>query len=106
MNEPEMSSSGLGVSWISEMSAYVKSVDPNHLVASGNEGFADAHAGSNPQLEMNIPTIDFATWHTYPLYHSITTQDVTDLINNNCQIAATGRKPVILQEFGYPSSLP
>jgi hypothetical protein len=86
------------------MSAYVKSVDPNHMVASGNEGFADGHAGSNPQLEMGISTIDFATWHTYPTYHNISTSDVTNLITSNCQIAANGHKPVIMQEFAYPSS--
>lgn len=105
MNEPEMAGSGLGRSWISEMSTYVKGIDPNHLLASGNEGFADGHAGSNPQIEMGIPTIDFATWHTYPTYHNISTNDVTNLINTNCQIAANGRKPVLLQEFGYPSSM-
>ncbi len=105
MNEPEMAGSGLGRQWISDMSIYVKSIDPNHLLASGNEGFADGHAGSNPQIEMGIPTIDFATWHTYPTYHNISTNDVTTLINTNCQIAANGHKPVLIQEFGYPSSM-
>ncbi|MEO8613451.1 MAG: beta-mannosidase [Chloroflexota bacterium] len=103
MNEPEMSSTSTGQSWISEMSAYVKTIDSNHMVASGNEGFADAHAGSSPQLEMTIRTIDFATWHTYPTYHHITTNDVVNLITANCQIATTGKKPVLVQEFGYPS---
>ena len=78
MNEPEMAGSGLGRAWISEMSAYVKSIDGNHLVASGNEGFADGHAGSSPQIEMGIATIDFATWHTYPTYHNISTTDVVE----------------------------
>ncbi|MBI1276785.1 MAG: hypothetical protein GC179_01520 [Anaerolineaceae bacterium] len=104
MNEPEMAGSGLGRQWISAMSAYVKTIDPNHMVASGNEGFADGHAGSNPQIEMGISTIDFATWHTYPVYHNLSTNDVVNLINTNCQIGANGKKPVLLQEFGYPSS--
>ncbi|MBA3868459.1 MAG: cellulase family glycosylhydrolase, partial [Anaerolineae bacterium] len=104
MNEPEISGTALGRAWISEMSTYVKSVDSNHMVASGNEGFADGHAGSNPQIEMGIPAIDFATWHTYPTYHNISTTDVVNLMNSNCQIAANGHKPVIVQEFGYPSN--
>jgi mannan endo-1,4-beta-mannosidase len=104
MNEPEISGTGIGQAWISEMSAYVKSIDPNHMVASGNEGFADGHAGSSPQLEMNVRTIDFATWHTYPTYHGLSPNDVVNLLNTNCQIAANGRKPVLLQEFGYPSN--
>ncbi|MCA0457175.1 MAG: cellulase family glycosylhydrolase [Chloroflexi bacterium] len=104
MNEPEIAGTQLGRAWISEMSAHVKSIDPNHLVASGNEGFADGHAGSNPQLEMGISTIDFATWHTYPTYHKISVTDVTNQINAYCNIAAQGQKPVVLQEFAYPSS--
>ena len=40
-------------SWIAEMAAYVKGLDPNHLLSIGSEGFystADtAQAGSNPQ---------------------------------------------------------
>jgi hypothetical protein len=104
MNEPEIAGTALGQAWISEMSAHVKSIDRKHMVASGNEGFADGHAGSSPQLEMKISTIDFATWHTYPTYHGLSTTDVTNLINANCQIAATGNKPVLLQEFAYPST--
>lgn len=104
MNEPEMAGSGLGREWISAMSKYMKSIDANHMVASGNEGFEDGHSGSNPQIEMGISTIDFATWHTYPVYHNITTNDVTTLINTHCQTAANGHKPVLMQEFGYPSS--
>lgn len=104
MNEPEIAGMQLGRAWISEMSTYVQSIDPNHLVASGNEGFADGHAGSNPEMEMTISSIDFATWHTYPTYHKISTDDVTRQINSYCNIAAKGQKPVILQEFAYPST--
>lgn len=104
MNEPEIAGIELGRAWITEMSAYVQSIDTKHLVTSGNEGFADGHAGSNPQMEMNIPSIDFATWHTYPTYHKITTSDVTNLIKQHCDTAANGKKPVLLQEFAYPST--
>lgn len=104
MNEPEIAGTTLGKAWISEMAAYIKSIDSNHMVASGNEGFTDGHAGSNPQLEMGISTIDFATWHTYPTYHNLTTNDVTTLINTHCQTAHSGGKPVLLQEFAYPSN--
>ena len=40
-------------SWIAQMAAYVKGLDPNHLLSIGSEGFystADtAQAGSDPQ---------------------------------------------------------
>lgn len=104
MNEPEIAGMDLGRAWITEMSAHVQSIDANHLVTSGNEGFADGHAGSNPQMEMSISSIDFATWHTYPTYHHITPADVTNQIKNYCDIAAREQKPVILQEFAYPAT--
>jgi mannan endo-1,4-beta-mannosidase len=101
MNEPEMSSA-VGQTWITEMAAYVKTIDTNHLLATGNEGFTDGHAGSSVSLEVNNqPNIDFATWHTYPAYHGISTAQVSTLIEQHCDIAAAGGKPVLLQEFAY-----
>lgn len=101
MNEPEVNSVTLAQSWISEMSAHIKSIDSNHLVASGTEGFYGGQAGSDPDTELAIPTIDFGTWHTYPVYHGITPAQVIDRINQHCQTAANVGKPVLFQEFAY-----
>ena len=103
MNEPQASSVALAQSWIAEMSAYVKSIDPNHLVASGSEGFYGNTAGSEPNTELVIPTIDFGTWHISPLHHHVTPDQVTDLIAQHCATAAKVNKPVLLEEFDYGS---
>jgi hypothetical protein len=82
--------------WISMMSGYVKSLDPNHMVSTGSEGHGciPLYAGSSPQDQsctspqtggpglqwagsqegdnndplyvQNVPTVDFFCFHPYP----------------------------------------
>jgi mannan endo-1,4-beta-mannosidase len=80
------------------MSAFVKSVDPNHLVSSGHANVA------NKLSDLTIPTLDFGTWHGYPLYYKLTVQQFNDTITEFCQLAARAKKPVLLEEFGYARS--
>ena len=107
MNEPEFANDrlGYGRDWLIEMSAYVKSVDPNHLLTTGSEGRIKPDGtkenGFDPEAVLAIPNVDFGTWHSYPVYHGITTADVVKLVKLHGQIAARQNKPVILQEFGY-----
>ena len=44
--------------WIVDMSAYVKSVDPNHMLTVGEEGFYPA---SSPKAASINPGLNFAT---------------------------------------------
>ncbi len=104
MNEPEVSSIQLAQSWIGEMSTYVKSIDPNHMVASGSEGFYGGQGGSDFPTELTLPNIDFGTWHSYPIYNNITPAQVIDRINQHCATASAVQKPVLLEEFGYSAA--
>ncbi|KAL5700127.1 mannan endo-1,4-beta-mannosidase [Ranunculus cassubicifolius] len=85
MNEPRcVSSSSAPVlqSWITEMAAFIKSLDKNHLVTVGLEGFY-GHSSSTEKSAVNpgkwagllgsdfiqnsaIQNIDFASAHAYP----------------------------------------
>lgn len=49
INEPRCTGCGTGPlqAWITEMAQHVKSLDPNHLLSIGAEGFY-AHGGANP----------------------------------------------------------
>jgi mannan endo-1,4-beta-mannosidase len=47
--------------WVSEMSAFVRRLDPNHPIGVGDEGF-------EPERLPDVPAIDFGTCHLYPDY--------------------------------------
>lgn len=96
MNEPNAEPDQLRMAWVSEMSAYVKSQDRNHLVGSG-------HANLN---DLPIPTVDFGTWHGYPIFLKMSPQQFDNLIPQFCALAAVYQKPVLLEEFGYARSNP
>jgi len=79
--------------WEARMAAYVKSIDPNHLVTAGDD---------HPIFD--APGIDFVTWHGYPKYLAITPDQFNDEISRRCQMAPRYQKPVVLEEFGYARS--
>jgi mannan endo-1,4-beta-mannosidase len=100
MNEPYARPDGLRKMWITEMSDFVKSIDKNHLVSSG-------HANVYNRLsDLNIPGIDFGTWHGYPLYYKLSPAQFNALINEFCALGREMRKPVLLEEFGYARGNP
>lgn len=94
MNEPGAEPESLSHDWIGEMTAYVKSVDPNHLVSSGSANV------SNRLSDLEIPTVDFGTWHGYPLYYNLTIDAFNEMIGDFCDMAKTAGKPVLMEEFG------
>lgn len=98
MNEPNAEPDALRMSWIAEMSAYVKAEDFNHLVSSGHANM------SNRIADLAIPSIDFGTWHGYPLFYRINVDQFDRMIRETCDAAATRQKPVLLEEFGYARS--
>jgi len=98
MNEGNAKPDALRLTWTAEMSAFVKALDPNHLVSSG-------HANVSEKLaDLTIPSLDFGTWHGYPLYYKLTVQQFDQLITEFCQLAVRAGKPVLLEEFGYARS--
>ena len=107
--------------WAKEMSEYVKSIDPNHMVSLGDEGFYnkpygyyDEYTTSNYAFYgaegvdfeklMTIDTLDFGTPHLYldqwGMKHTGTGQDDLLWFKIHGETCAELDKPVILEEFG------
>lgn len=100
MNEPSAEPLSLRHAWIAEMAAYLKSIDRNHLLTSGQDNVA------NRLSDLAIPDLDFATWHGYPLYYGMTVRQFARTITDFCAMARRQGKPVLLEEFGYARSNP
>ena len=106
--------------WLSEMSAYLKQLDPNHLIASGEEGYqAGVRKGNHDWLDngwkgvdfkanLSLPFIDFGTLHCYPTNWGFSYNErgwiLDHFIGNRQKIAGSMNggqgKPLILEEFG------
>jgi mannan endo-1,4-beta-mannosidase len=121
-NEPRSRSEKTGarlLTWVTEMSAYVKSLAPRQLVTTGDEGFYGEATNSDYPYSnyegdrwkdfLALPTIDYGTVHLYPQGWGENpsskpgtdpftwgTKWITDHLTDG---AALG-KPVVLEEYG------
>lgn len=97
-------------SWIDETAAYIKSLDPDHMVTTGSEGalpggeqdFVKTHSG---------PGIDYVTIHIWPqnwdwfdpkkpsTFRSAEAKSIAYFQAHAREAAAMG-KPLVLEEFG------
>jgi mannan endo-1,4-beta-mannosidase len=94
--------------WAAEMSTYVKSIDPNHLVAVGDEGFfASGHAprydgadGVDHAALLALPHVDFGTFHLYPESWGQPLRWASQWVEDHLEAAQAARKPTLLEEYG------
>ena len=112
-NEPRCEIPGgreLLLDWIGNMSAFLKSLDQNHLLAVGDEGFL-RHASTNDDLYdgrhgvdgeaiLNFGEIDFGTFHFYPESMNRTPDFAETWIRDHVDSGARANKPMLLEEYG------
>ncbi|WOG97809.1 hypothetical protein DCAR_0417150 [Daucus carota subsp. sativus] len=117
INEPRCASDSSGKTmqaWIKEMASYLKSMDKEHLLEVGLEGFYGESAPKDKQFNLNFkhgtdfishnqfPEIDFTTIHSYPDQCShLQTTGISSHIQDSQTVLG---KPMLVAEFGWNKS--
>lgn len=90
--------------WIAEMSTYLKSLDPNHVITPGDWGYRTAAERREWLRDHQLPTIDYCDVHHYPNPDRDVAVDspteLRDFLDNRMAAAISIRKPLVFGEFG------
>ena len=93
--------------WLAEMSGYLKSLDPDHLIAPGEWGYRSAAERREWLIDHALPNIDFCDVHNYPRDDTDSFVDspwaLGEFIENRVAAAYSIKKPLVLGEFGMSS---
>ncbi|WP_040787216.1 glycoside hydrolase 5 family protein [Massilia niastensis] len=101
------------VKWIADSAAYIRSLDPHHLVSTGSEGLAGSARDAQLFLDAHrTPAVDYLTYHLWPKnwgwFDSKRPAETWDgmmdkslhYLNVHVDYAKTLGKPIVLEEFG------
>jgi mannan endo-1,4-beta-mannosidase len=113
-NEPRAASgtpSSVINDWAFEMSSYLKSIDAQHLVAVGDEGFFEqpgsrahwtyhADNGVDHRALSALPSVDYGTFHMYPDTWGTGFAWPERWIDDHLRVARELGKPTVLEEYG------
>ncbi|OQE14050.1 hypothetical protein PENFLA_c041G10472 [Penicillium flavigenum] len=111
-NEPRCASCDTSVinKWATETSAFIKSLDPNHLVTIGDEGMGLEGStdypytnveGTDFALNLAIPDVDFGTLHLYTTDWGVTNNSWGNTwVQDHATICESLGKPCLFEEYG------
>ncbi|KAL8970169.1 MAG: hypothetical protein Q9183_001647 [Haloplaca sp. 2 TL-2023] len=121
-NEPHCNGCNPAVitKWASDTSTFIKSLDRNHMVSLGDEGWLgptssyvtgyedrfpyNGAQGVDFEKILAIPTIDFGTVHMYANLWGYPYSWGNQWIEQHNQIGKKLNKPVVLEEYAVPGS--
>jgi len=94
--------------WAKEMAAHVRSIDPNHLIAVGDEGgfwndtkpFYNGSDGVDHEALLALDDVDYGTFHLYPDLWSTGIVWADTWIEDHIVAARKAWKPTVLEEYG------
>ncbi len=90
--------------WIAEMSAYIKSLDPDHMITPGVWGYRNAYERREWLVVHSLPAIDYCDVHNYPRDDHDSFVDAPDdlraFVANRAAAAFSINKPLVFGEFG------
>jgi hypothetical protein len=108
--------------WIEDTAAFVKDLDPKHMVTAGGEGHglvqtpdgpfqwarADEGDGNDPFYIQNVPGIDFVNFHPYPnaSWAQYTFKQSNALVAGEVRMGRATGKPVVMEEYGIDRAQP
>ncbi|PWJ43159.1 mannan endo-1,4-beta-mannosidase [Sediminitomix flava] len=117
-NEPEdQTADKLLSSWINTTAKFIKSLDANHLVSTGSEGYTPSSwAGTDFEKDHESDAIDYMTYHiwvqNWGWYDPFKKKSYKKAVKNalaymqkHNAIAKKMGKPVVLEEFGISRDL-
>ena len=101
--------------WLAEASALMRSLDPNHLISIGSEGAwgCEEDYGCWERITAD-KNVDYANIHLWPYNWGWAKADslienlpraktnTKDYIDRHLEICAKIKKPLVMEEFGYP----
>ncbi len=101
--------------WVDQTAGFIKSLDPNHLVTTGNEGLMGSLESESCYIEAHqSPHIDYLTMHLWVLNWSwfdpqkaeqtwpSAKQKALEYVQQHIEFARKVGKPITLEEFGIP----
>ncbi|MDQ5845183.1 MAG: cellulase family glycosylhydrolase [Acidobacteriota bacterium] len=90
--------------WLVEMSSYLKSLDPNHVITPGTWGYRTAAERREWLIDHQLPYIDYCDVHNYPRPDADSFVDsptaLREFVDNRAAAAFALKKPLVFGEFG------
>jgi mannan endo-1,4-beta-mannosidase len=92
--------------WVERQAAFVRELDPNHMIAAGHIGYASTRTRSLWARACEVPQVSYCDSHAYPLREGRvrSAQRLERWVDDRVQLAHdVVQKPILFGEIGVPN---